>query len=259
MAISNKKVSIYNELGEQKAENEARRILENYFGSVTFIGAAIEQFVRSYTKSDIIYEYINDKLLFGGKVDYPCNGSNDKFVFINSYHSSRVQYFTLAHELFHLTEVHEELSAIISNNTTDKEILKTAIERAADRFAAALLLPENLVKSIWVKLIDLDMSGEKIIYYIADMSSAPYEAVARRITELRLNVSRKISNSAKDKIADYKDCDWEAERLNHMTFLSPLDIALNDIERLHNKNVHKPNKMPLSTDEIEEDPLADFL
>lgn len=253
-----KDFSIFKELGELMAEKESRRILENYFGTVIFVGASIEQFARFYTKSDVIYEFINDELLFGGKVDYSTNTNQDKFVFINTFHSFRVQYFTLAHELFHLTEVHEELSIIINEHAGENDDLEIVIERAADRFAAALLLPENLVKSIWTKLIDLDMSGEKIIYYIADMSSAPYEAVARRITELKLIVSRKISNTAKNKIATYKDKDWEVERLEHMPSLSPLDISLNEVEDLQSRNAQL-NKKPLFNNDIEEDPLKDYI
>ncbi|WP_285399729.1 ImmA/IrrE family metallo-endopeptidase [Lysinibacillus sp. fls2-241-R2A-57] len=246
------------EFGEQLAEITARRMLENNFGSSTFIGAYIEQFVRNLSKSAIIYEYMNDPFLFGGKVQYYKDGKEDSYVFINTYQSYRVQYFTLAHELFHLTPEHEKLiKAFDANNSNNDENLKKVVERSADRFAATLLLPENLVKGIWEKLIDEVKDQERIIYNLADMSCAPYEAVARRLVELNLHTSRKLDKSFKDKIKNYKDSDWEKERIDFMAIPSPLDIAIIDNEKLYKQRIEDTTPNPSTSDE--EDPLKEFL
>lgn len=245
-------------LGEQMVDNAARRILEEYFGVATFIGASIEQFVRSQTKTEVIYEHINDPSLFGGSVDYivPNTTTTDNYVFINTYHSSRVQYFTLAHELFHLTDVHASLIKLISDHNLDVKQLEKVLERSADHFAAALLLPENLVKHIWEKLIDLDIENQEVlIYNLADMSSAPYEAVARRVIELDLHKSKKLTKEIKTKLSTYKDSDWERERIQYMSLPSPLDMKVNDVQGLLIQNTETA---PLS-DQDEIDPLAEFI
>lgn len=246
------------EFGEQLAEITARRMLENNFGSSTFIGAYIEQFVRNFSKTAIIYEYMNDPLIFGGEVKYFKDGKDDSYVFINTYHSYRVQYFTLAHELFHLTPEHEKLIKAFDLNVPNKdEILEKVIERSADRFAATLLLPENLVKGIWEKLLNEVEDQERIIFNLADMSCAPYEAVARRLVELNLHTSRKLDNSFKDKIKNYKDSDWEAERIDYMAIPSPLDIPISDIEKLYIQR--NEDSIPNHSTSDEEDPLKEFL
>lgn len=262
MAGNIRSSSLYIEYGEQIAENTARRMLEDSFGSTTFIGAYIEQFVRSFIKSEIIYGYMNDPLLFGGTVNYLNKEDVDNYVFINTYHSSRVQYFTLAHELFHLTKEQKNLVEQIEPHLTDEktEILEKVVERAADRFAAALLLPENLVRSIWEKSIKLDiMDKEVIIYNLADMSCATYAAVARRLVELKLNTSRKLTNSFKNKILNYKDVDWEAEREKYMTLPSPLDIPLKDIQEIYNRNLNLTPIQSTYDEDDGDDPLEKFL
>lgn len=245
-------------LGEQMVDNAARRMLEEHFGVATFIGASIEQFVRSQTKTEVIYEHINDPYLFGGSVDYivPNTTTTDNYVFINTYHSSRVQYFTLAHELFHLADVHASLVESISEHHLNEEQLEKVLERSADHFAAALLLPENLVKSIWGKLISLEIENQEVfIYNLADMSCAPYEAVARRVVELNLHKSKKLTNAIKMKINTYKDSDWESERIQYMSLPSPLDIKVNDIQGL----LMRDTEIVPIDDEDEEDSLAEFI
>ncbi|WP_353957863.1 hypothetical protein [Lysinibacillus sp. G4S2] len=47
---------------------------------------------------------------------------------MNTYQSYRVQYFTLAHELFHLTPEHEKLiKAFDANNSNNDENLKKSL------------------------------------------------------------------------------------------------------------------------------------
>ncbi|MDM5246101.1 hypothetical protein [Lysinibacillus sp. G4S2] len=81
------------EFGEQLAEITARRMLENNFGSSTFIGAYIEQFVRNLGKSAIIYEYMNDPFLFGGK--FNIIKMEKKTVMFLLIHINRIEFNTL--------------------------------------------------------------------------------------------------------------------------------------------------------------------
>lgn len=66
-------------------------------------------------------------------------------------------------------------------------------ERAADRFTAALMMPEPLVRLLW-RTLKRDMGEEKAVMVLADMSAVPYESLARRVRELRLDISSKLQN-----------------------------------------------------------------
>lgn len=151
---------------EKVAEAFAASFLEDTISHDLFIGSHIERLLAD--KVHVIYQYVEDKAYFGAAIRHQ-NG--EQFVALNTFHPLRTRYFTAAHELWHLTE-----GSMMQDDAFDHE-------RAADRFAAAIMLPKALTKALWQKF-KKRYSDEEAILYIADMSAIPYVAVARRLNEM---------------------------------------------------------------------------
>lgn len=188
------------ERAEKVGEAFAHEVLSEQFGLEVFIGSSIE--IKLHEYSHVIYRNVDDENYHGATVIY---NTGEVFVALNTSLPLRTRYFTAAHELWHVLKIKEMI---------DKDI---NVERAADRFAAALMMPAPLIRSLWGIFIK-NMEPEKAILMIADMASAPYEAVARRVHELHLPKS----SSVKDR----KDNEWIALRKGYNLPDSPLDRPL---------------------------------
>lgn len=182
---------------EQVGEAFAGQFLTDHFGAEIFIGPGIE--LKLQEISHVIFQDVPDNEYFGATVNVD---SEQVFVAINTRQPLRIRYFTVAHEFWHLLGYKEVISEEIDH------------ERAADRFAAAVMMPASLVRLLWGRLKQ-DFGEEKAIIMIADMAAAPYEAVARRILELKLSKSRRL-------IA-IKEKEWISLRKAHHLANSPLD------------------------------------
>jgi len=64
-------------------------------------------------------------------------------------------------------------------------------ERAADHFAAVVMLPSNLLKNI---KNNFKKDDERLVFKIADLSSMPYQAVTRRLVELGYKLSSELKS-----------------------------------------------------------------
>ena len=64
------------------------------------------------------------------------------------------------------------------------------IERAADHFAANILLPTKNVLNKYYHLKQSGKSESEILFIIADLSASPYEAVLKRFVELDINTKQ---------------------------------------------------------------------
>lgn len=163
------------EKAEKVAEVYAGSFLQEAIGHDIFIGSHIERLLAD--KVNLIYQYVEDENYFGAAIQHQ-NGK--QFVVLNTFHSLRTRYFTAAHELWHLSE-----GSLLQDEDFDHE-------RAADRFAAAIMLPKELTKQLWNKFKKQD--DETAILKIADLADVPYVAVVRRLKELGENVpSKKIT------------------------------------------------------------------
>ena len=93
------------------------------------------------------------------------------------------QRFTIAHEIGHhlLTRGRTAIDRVLFLDSTATS--KTALERACDRFAALLLLPEELVK---LSYKDLEANPENRVAIIAQRFGVSLWAVRRRLKELGL-------------------------------------------------------------------------
>lgn len=184
---------------EKTAEAFAAALLDDTFGRDLFLGSHIERILSE--KVHLIYKSIEDVAFYGAAVTHE---EGETFVVLNTYHSLRTRYFTAAHELWHLSDASEMQKEDFDH------------ERAADRFAAALMLPKPLVKSLW-KRFKSELNEEQAVLYIADLSAAPYKTVERRIQE----VGEKIS-------VTYGEQEWQQLRERYGLPMSPLDIAIHD-------------------------------
>lgn len=153
---------------EQFGEAFALDYLEDTLGHDVFIGALIERLVAD--EAHVIYQWVDDEAYFGAAITSP---TKEQFIAINTFHPLRFRYFTAAHELWHLTKASV---AAEGDPTFDHE-------RAADRFAAAIMLPKALTKSLWQRFRK-KYPPEEAVLRLADMAAVPYETVARRLKEL---------------------------------------------------------------------------
>lgn len=184
---------------EKTAEAFAASFLDDTFGYDLFLGSQIERILAE--KVHLIYKYIEDQKFFGAAASHE---TGEKFVVLNTYHTLRIRYFTAAHELWHLSEASEMQKEDFDH------------ERAADRFAACLMLPKPLVKSLW-KRFKSEWDEEQAILYIADLSAAPYKTVERRIGE----VGEKIK-------VTHSEAEWQQLREQYGLPVSPLDLAIHE-------------------------------
>ena len=113
----------------------------------------------------MMYKPLNDANAEG----FCAIGKGQKFLYVNTNFNVRLQNFTVAHELWHI-HLHD-LPNVFNFNEID-------IERAADHFAANILLP---TKNVLNKYYHLKQSGK---------SASPYEAVLKRFVELDINTKQ---------------------------------------------------------------------
>lgn len=184
---------------EKTAEAFASSFFDDVFGIDFFLGAHIERLLADSV--NLIYQNIEDVDFHGAAVHHELG---DQFVILNTFHPLRMRYFTAAHELWHLSEGSKLQGASFDH------------ERAADHFAACIMLPRALVLNLWRKLRE-KYDEEKTILSIADLSAIPYKAVERRFKELGENI-----------VADYTEEEWLKLRDVYYMPKTPLDISIPD-------------------------------
>lgn len=154
------------ELSETIAEAYAAKFLSNNVGGEVFLGSDIEQVLAD--RAYLVYQNVDDPSYFGAALHL----MGKHIIAINTFQSLRSRYYSAAHELWHLQFESGEIA--IDEKQIDHE-------RAADHFAAVVMLPGSLLKSI---MNNFKKNDERVVFKIADLSSMPYQAVARRLIEL---------------------------------------------------------------------------
>ncbi|UXJ71439.1 ImmA/IrrE family metallo-endopeptidase [Lysinibacillus fusiformis] len=189
---------------EDIAEAFALSYLQEKFGHDFFIGSQIENIIAENENVNIIYQYVEDVKYFGAAVSHE---SGEKFIAINSYHPLRIRYFTVAHELWHLTR-----GIMIQDKNFNHE-------RAADRFAAAVMLPRTLTKDLWERY-KKESGIEKTVISIADLAQVPYQSVIRRAKEIGIKFPSSLLKKTEEE--------WQVERIKLGFPSSNLDKAVKD-------------------------------
>lgn len=200
------------EKAEKVAEVYAASFLNDAIGHELFIGSHIERLLADQVH--VIYQYVEDDTYYGAAIKHQ-NG--EQFVALNTFHSLRTRYFTAAHELWHLTE-----GSQLQDDQFDHE-------RAADRFAAAIMLPKVLTKQLWNKF--KKQGVEAAILQIADLADVPYMAVVRRLTELDENVH----------LRKFTEAEWLAKRSELGFPLSSSDYSSKDVRFVAYEHTVKEN------------------
>lgn len=192
---------LHNNVSEMTAESAAMNFLTEYIGDEVFLGSQIEHILAE--NAYVIYQEVDDTAYFGAALHV----ADKHLIAINTKQVLRTRYYSAAHELWHL--LYE------SGKVLTPEDVELDQERAADRFAAAVMIPKNLLKNL------LQHSGKEqdavTIIGIADMSAVPYVAVVRRIHELGIEIQ------LPKKIPLDSDDDWIKLRSELGVPPSPLD------------------------------------
>jgi len=172
------------EQAEALAEAFATSFIIDKYGHDLFIGGQIEHILADY--ANVIYQYVEDDEFFGVAVTHE-NG--EQFIALNTYHPLRTRYFTASHELWHLTKYKDLDSEIFDH------------ERAADRFAAAIMLPKALVEALWNKFKALN-DAESSIIHLSDLAQVPYLTMVRRVKELGFKIPTSLLNRTEHEWID---------------------------------------------------------
>lgn len=191
---------------EHISEMMANAVIDKY-GIQGFIGTSIETFL-TINKNILIYKYIKDSKFFG----FSAKGKGKTFIVLNTYHNLRLRYYTCAHEMWHVLKGKEFF------NVTEIDE-----ERAADHFAASLMLPEKAVLEMYNNLKKRSTDQLLILFAIADASHMPYQSVERRFRELDLkrNEIAQFISSTKEKYASL-----EGEQRSETEFIESEFIEL---------------------------------
>lgn len=201
----------HKEKAEKVAEIYATSILQEVIGRDIFIGSHIERLLAD--KASLIYQYVEDEKYYGAAIKHQ-NG--ELFIVLNTFHSLRLRYFTAAHELWHLLE-----GSLMQDDDFDHE-------RAADRFAAAIMLPKELTKQLWMKF--KKKGDEAAIIQIADLADVPYEAVIRRLRELGERMPKV-----------FNEVEWTTKRIELGFPISASDYSSQQTRFLAYENIVKEN------------------
>lgn len=177
----------------------ALQVLNAYFGGKGFIGASVE--IKLAELSSVIYQDVDDLDYYGATIT--SKRSQKKYVALNTRQSLRLRYFTACHELWHVLNMKDMM-----NKNIDEE-------RASEQFALALMLPAHMMKLIWYGVKKSE--EEKRIIQIADMASAPYVVVAKRLVDLNLKNTKWLTKEKQ------KEEYWIALRETLGIVPSPLD------------------------------------
>jgi Zn-dependent peptidase ImmA (M78 family) len=130
-------------------------------------------------------------------------------VFINTSFNLSFQTFAAAHELFHLISLREkpEDELIICNDQDVSEEMDNSgsniDEIQANYFAAAFLLPQNVVRKRFESIKGKSLQKEDLVLQIIGLENeydVPYKTVLKRLKELRL-----IDSGEFDQLTHYEE------------------------------------------------------
>lgn len=178
-------------ISETIAENLASDFLASDLSSNIFIGSDIEQILAEH--ASLIYQDIDDGTYAGASIRY----KGQSFIALNTHQSLRARYYSAAHELWHLG-----IDSALFENSKYKQLAQSPhfdSERAADHFAAAIMLPKEAVTLAWYNYVKKpskrdESAAQEAVVRIANLSAMPYQAVARRLGELNLLLSHHLVN-----------------------------------------------------------------
>jgi Zn-dependent peptidase ImmA (M78 family) len=162
----------------------------NDLGEVSPIGEKIFNIIESIYNSYILLYPLNTKKVAG----FTRKQNNEMQIFVNANLNLDFQVFAAAHELYHLIEFSnkEDDDFVVCNDKEDiNENLDDNIisinELKANYFAAAFLLPKDLIEKRFKKLKDGTFDETDIFVEILKLQyefEVPFKTVLKRLREL---------------------------------------------------------------------------
>ncbi len=152
------------------------------------VNEVIRDDVFAILKSEciVLFYALEDNDVEGCHIVKPLNGEIRQFVFINTTKAVQEQTWTAAHELGHIWQVDIYIKEKTAQYELDSESL-------VNRFAAELLLPEKIFRTILEdKLAEYEYKGPamsrsmmvRLVTYLMNYFCTPYKAIIRRFGEL---------------------------------------------------------------------------
>lgn len=198
----------------------------------------------------VLYYALNDSKVEGCHVIKPMNDSMRQFVFINTTKAVQEQTWTAAHELGHVWKVDVYVKEKLNKYDLDSEDL-------VNRFAAELLLPENIfIKELENKLKEYNYEGAQIsaemmvrlVTYLMNYFCTPYKAIIRRFIELDYieeNAEEQFLKGFEDELDLYKRLIAENQytRLEKINRAYSMGSIEQDINLLEENEVYSDRKV----------------
>lgn len=138
----------------------------------------------------------------GFHIRKPVGEKIEQFVFINTNNTRERQAFSAAHELGHMWNVDKRI-----REKCPEQVIDT--EKVINRFAAELLMPEELFKKVLADYLEkISYTGPyiketelvKVIAYLMNYFFVPYKSVVYRFNEIN-----KLDEQYNERILSYKD------------------------------------------------------
>ncbi|MHB8076783.1 ImmA/IrrE family metallo-endopeptidase [Desulfosporosinus fructosivorans] len=144
-----------------------------------------DEIFKVLAEASVLIQYPVEDLELCGFV---CYKGKTIYCFINSFIPLEKQIFASAHELYHIWFEQEMLSRggeLLKSNVIDSESVQPKNETMANRFAAMLLVPKDVLRN---ELSNFKVTENNIqmshIVRIMDLFGVPYKAMVRRLLEI---------------------------------------------------------------------------
>jgi Zn-dependent peptidase ImmA (M78 family) len=145
--------------------------------------------------------------------------NNEFVVFLNSSFTLGHERFTAAHELYHIlynSDILKKEKLLLNNNSNNNE------DEKANVFAAEFLMPEDYVKELFYKLINVDSDKLEVRHLVRLNSTlkVSYKAMLKRLVQLDL-----CDISLYESLVEYGTLEKKKE-LRDITKTEGYDISL---------------------------------
>ncbi len=162
-------------------EDKAIGFADRYVGSGVIIQGNIFNIIENYDRNVALLLFpIPDDEICG----FICNYKGELFIYVNTNLPLEKQIFTAAHELYHLLFNRDQLENGYSHLIKQDDLNGKQEERAANLFAALLLVPRTLLKE-QIEILKTDPANLNLldIIRLMDVFAVPYKTMVLRLYE----------------------------------------------------------------------------
>lgn len=165
---------------EQMAQSAADECLKYLNGIPVPLGTALRKLGFKVWVKEFSNPAVSGIMALNASKDYP------KVIGVNSHDNHGHQAFTLAHEFAHYIFDMENLDKewVIAHYNTDNDNENDLREYRANKFAAYLLMPEDVFRYVVKKPINQLKDKDELIRHLARIFDVSTTAVSRRMEEL---------------------------------------------------------------------------